>query len=61
MNSKPLQKWHSVRSLTIYFTATDVPPFIRPLLLGKNPFAEPEILPVCLAKELFYENSLYSV
>ena len=24
----------------------DVPPFIRPLLLGKNSFAEPEILPV---------------
>ena len=28
------------------FARTDVPPFIRPLLLGKNSFAEPEILPV---------------
>ncbi len=38
-----------------------MPPFIRPLFLGKNPFAEPEIFPVCQAKELFYENSLYPV
>ena len=28
------------------FGTADVPPFIRPLLLGKNPFSEPEILSV---------------
>ena len=33
-------------SQATFFNWKDMPPFIRPLLLGKNPFAEPEIPPV---------------